>query len=522
MKLAKTLLGTAFAIPSVVVPLTTLSSCGQNWGVLTPFTIGSSEKGINDPYAGFIESNYYDFDGHDMVGYLQSNYTVDQKNSTAYAYSQPMKFVDDEKKKQEEVDQWQPASSGWYQSGDADFVTTAVDKYEEGGEQKSQNVTNARNVALSYNVTLVSSIASTINSYITNALSYQSSQISVKDIDKETNLKTAWGSQSSKQFALNHGIKGSGTNEQNNKFYEYNFALANANAGGTTKAMLRSSFVNYTFDKMPFPSYDFANDTRTNFSNDFFELLEGDDATAITEDSQYYTKTEKSPDSEEDKYTVYFYDSVPIKVNFKSLSQTYLDPSNKNGSFLVSDYYSSKDDAVKAVGNSWKENLPKFTNRSEEDSIPHYKNYTFDGMTTKAIHLSGDYDERLTDVKGNDFIALLSYQVKVYDNDHSKDTASLTGIQNIFPSYFLDLFNDGNKLFKQCRDDGGYIVNQEEINKLTVLFRQLFERTAGQGLLPIEKINDTSKNLLAFLGYMFCYDGSSAIDTSSFITTTEF
>lgn len=517
MRLTKTLLGTAFAIPSVVVPLTTLSSCGQNWGVLTPFTIGSSEKGINDPYVSFVDDEYNDYDGRNMVEYLQSNYSVDQKNSTAYAYSQPLKYDDTEEEQGQEG--WVPASSGWYQSGDADFVTTAVDKHE--GESK--NVTNAQNSALSYNITLVSSIASTINSYITNALSYQSSQISVKDIDKETNLKTAWGSQSSKQFALNHGIKGSGTNEQNNKFYEYNFALANANTGGATKAMLRSSFVNYTFDKMPFPSYDFANDTRTNFSNDFFELLEGNDATAITEDSKYYTKTEKSPDSEEDKYTVYFYDSVPIKVNFNSLSQTYLDPSNKNGSFLVSDYYSSKDDAVKAVGNSWKENLPKFTNRSEEDSIPHYKNYTFDGMTTKAISLSDDnYDKRLVDVKGNDFIALLSYQVKVYDNDHSKDTASLTGIQNIFPSYFLDLFNDGNKLFKQCRDGGGYIVNQEEINKLTVLFRQLFERTTGQGLLPIEKINDTSKDLLAFLGYMFCSNGSSAIDTSSFITTTEF
>ncbi|MCQ3914689.1 MAG: hypothetical protein MJ201_02725 [Mycoplasmoidaceae bacterium] len=78
--------------------------------MLTPFTIGSSDRSSNYVYKNF--NDYLDHDGNVMYDYLQSNYTIDQKNSTAYAYSQPMKFVDDEEKKQEDLDQWQPASSG--------------------------------------------------------------------------------------------------------------------------------------------------------------------------------------------------------------------------------------------------------------------------------------------------------------------------------------------------------------------------------------------------------------------------
>lgn len=518
MRLAKTLLGTAFAIPSVVVPLTTLSSCGQNWGVLTPFTIGSSEKGYSEPYWLLENDDYYDFDERNMSDYLQSNYTVDQKNSTAYAYSQPLQYKDDPEVKQGQ-EGWVPGSSGWYQANDPDFVTTAVDKYIEEGQEKSDNVTNAQNSALSYNVTLISSIASTINSYITNALSYQSSQISVNDLDKETNLKTAWGSQSDKHFALNHGIKGSGSDEQNNQFYEYNFALANANAGGATKAMLRTSSVHFVFDKMPFPSYEF--DETRRISDAFIKTIEGEGAGLL--DLKYYTNTQDFDEGEEGKGKIYFYDSVPIHARFDAIRQIYLDPSNKSGSFLVSDYYSGKDDVLKAVGNSWKKNMPEFTSRKSDECVPHYKSFVLEGQTNKSIQLSDNVDSRLGNIHGNDFIVLLSYQVKVYEGDvRSKDTASLTGIQNIFPAYFLDLFNQDNKLFKKCRDDAdSYIINQEEINKLTVLFRQLFERTAGQGLLPIEKINSTSKNLLAFLGYAFCDLGSESVSTNQFISVED-
>lgn len=519
MKLAKTLLGTAFAIPSVVVPLTTLSSCGQNWGVLTPFTIGSSDRSSNYVYKNF--NDYLDHDGNVMYDYLQSNYTIDQKNSTAYAYSQPMKFVDDEEKKQEDLDQWQPASSGWYQAGDADFVTTAVDKYiDDEGKQQSQNVSNARNSALSYNVTLVSSIASTINSYITNALSYQASQISIKDLEGK-NLQKAWGADSKSAFVLDHGSKKDADPTKNDTFYEYNFALANANAGGAIKAMLKTSSVNFIFrSSMPFPSYVFNNGKITDFNDIFKSLIETNYNEPI-----YYTKKEEGKDEGDEgkEYEVYFYDSVPILIDVNSLTETYLNPSNKSNSFLVSDYYSTKDDIVKAVGNSWK-NINSFTSDGYK-AEPHFKSFAFKTNNSKAVTLPESHDNRLPEeqIHGNQFVVLLSYQVKRYkDGDHSKDTASLTGIQNIFPAYFLDVFKDEYTLFKKANNEefSGYIIDQNEINKITVLFRQLFERTAGQGLLPIEKLNNTSKNLLAFLGYMFCSDDGQTVDTS-FITTTD-
>lgn len=495
MKLTKVLLGSAFAVSSVAIPVTTLSSCGTSWGVLTPFSIGGTT--YNDgPFRGFWGSApFYDIDGdviisNDGNGYIQSNYSIDVKNGVNYAYATPMKW--------KEKDKWEVGSSGWYTSGDEAFASTHT--YEDA-EGKSQTSSNARNATLSANTDFVTTIGSTIKTYLEVALKYQGSQINTKDLSSsEKNLGIAWGS--AKDFILNHG---STQTPQIKKFYEYQFANANINAGGKSNATLRTSSINYEFYDVFLPNY---KQDKNGLSKSFVKLLEGDEGSF---DNPKYYDTISDVEENGETYKRITYKSVPIQVVFNGITQTYLDTTNKKGSFLVSDYYSSSRDITKSIGDSWKKTMPEFTGGGKDESVPHYKSFTLKNDDSSQQIQS--QDSRLEFIYGNYFVALVDYTVD-HHTDETKTKAQINKLSNFFPAYLLDIYGDEMYTSPNADSPEIKIIDTNKVDEKTSILLQLLNRTSKEGMkAKAEDLNDESKKLLSFLGYMFSSSNNKTINT---------
>ncbi|MCQ2956781.1 MAG: hypothetical protein MJ233_02875 [Mycoplasmoidaceae bacterium] len=88
------------------------------------------------------------------------------------------------------------------------------------------------------------------------------------------------------------------------------------------------------------------------------------------------------------------------------------------------------------------------------------------------------YDQRLGEVHGDEFICLLSYNVKIYEDAkyQDKNSASINQLDSFFPAYFLEiapeLKDDSLKgdIFKEIvRDDtptGYYTIDSDKVNKI--------------------------------------------------------
>lgn len=544
MKLTKVLLGTTFAVPSLVVPLTTMTSCSQSWGNKTPFTIGSDNAASPDnPYAKFTTKTYLDVDGVSIVPYLQSNYAIQPSRGLNFAYSAPMRF-NDENEEQPEEHGWELANCGWYTSADGAFARAAVDKYKDPeGKIVSKTVTNAQNATLSPNIDFVSSIGSGINNYISAALYYLISLVRNDDVqktDKNLGIAVGKGAESSyRTQSFYHGTKGGTDAEQNNRFFEFICSLANLVGEFTVEALLKTSSVNFNFEQFPLPSYTFDGDKHT-ISSEFVKLLEGNDGVLGLNGKYWSNKSNLQKQTLEDKtdvwYRTYTYENVPIKVHVQNLSKTFLNPTNtKDGkaidSFLPNDYYSTNEQVTKAVGESWKPTLEAFTSRQTFN--PEYKTFTLQTPSTgRTVNLPTEkFDVRVSNVHGSDFIILMNYYVNIYQKTEDeepaqadylpeKDTATISSIANIFPAYFIDLYKQD--LFKKIKDEDEcttYVFNTSKINEKNGMLIGLLNRTNDQGRivdLDDEKLTKESKNFLTFLAYMF--GGSDKVlNTANFI-----
>lgn len=140
-------------------------------------------------------------------------------------------------------------------------------------------------------------------------------------------------------------------------------------------------------------------------------------------------------------------------------------------------------------------------------------------------------DERLADqfnpypLSSNTFIVLINYTVKEYKKDKAKNTATINSLGNVFPSFYLDIY-DAKDLYKDNgpNDDNKNlkVFDTNKVNSISNRFLELLQRSAGQGLVPrASDLNQESKNLLGFLGYMFGYSGEAPtdIDTKNVIYT---
>lgn len=512
MKLSKTLLSTIVLTPALIAPATSLSSCScsNTWAHYTPLAMGSANKSSHDnPYYNFITdltSTYLDADGKDMIDYLQSNYLVKRASSSNYAYSQPMEFVDDESKE----DDWTLGTSGWYQSSSDAFKSQVTDKH---GDKKDVK-TNARNANLASNVDFVSTIGSTISNYFLFALQYQAQQINAKEPTKEENLNIAWGSKEG--FVLDHGSDRGEAEGTLRQFFEYIFATSNVNGKKKTNAQFNSSVVSFNFQKdfFPLPTYTFDGDgKRTGLDARFVKLLEGADGT-LAEPKYYSKKTDLKEDDDGNKYNILTYENVPIVINVNGLQQTYTNPSKKDNSFLVNDYYSSDEDITKAVGNSWQENLPKFTGIKKEQAVPYYNTYNLKTIGGLVLDDLGTTDARLTDLKGNQFVALINYAVNYYPEKQELTTATISGLSNLFPAYFLELNKD---VYKEANKDTKVsIIDSGKINKVADKYLGIVKRTSKEGTKPhASDLSEESQKLISFLGFMFANEGT--INTSEIL-----
>lgn len=534
MKLIKSLLVAGTALPATIVPMTTMTSCGQSWGKLTPMSIGSTLPS-DSPYSDISGlSNYLDADEVAMT-YLQSNYTIKQSSGTAYAYSLPYKLRDEQ---ESEEGIWDPASAGWYNSTASALSSYAKHKYKtEEGKIKSKIVTNARNAVLSPNIDFVATIAASINSYLDLAFQYEATQVRSKNIAKtDQDLGVAWGNQGSEGWSFDHGVKET-TDDQNNKFYEFVFALSNLIGARKSHALFRTANINFTFDSMPIPSY--TTNTTTGdreLNTNFLHLIEGPEGSLGSGPTYYSSKSKQKHEKEDDVdyyYNDYTYESVPVVVTFKDISKTYLDPCAKASSFLVNDYYSTNNEIFSSVGNRWHDAMSKLTSRPKSECKPHYKTITL-STEQNNVNVSGNKDARIVgNINGNDFIVLVNYGLRYYHEDGQEDQpayqernkANILGVTGFIPAYLLnfqnEMFGKVDGLFKHPRKDeeDKFIFDRKQVAKANSKLLGILKRTSKDGRKAhASDLSETGKKIVSLLGYMFC-DGTS-IDTNNFISTT--
>ncbi|XQP55226.1 MAG: hypothetical protein ACOQNV_00440 [Mycoplasmoidaceae bacterium] len=504
MKLTKLLIGSTIALPTTIVPLTTMTSCAQSWGNLSAFSIGGATTS-EGPYTDI--EDYYDYDAVPYSNYLQSNYSINQASNTAYAYSSPMKW---QKGEQGQKGQWVLGESGWYSAGSSVFNSRAT--WTDPDKKVHEDI-NARNGNLSSNISFVNTIGLTINNYLANALHYQSSQISINEKDTKESVKVAWGEQAKDNYEFTLDFS-----EELQNFFESGYANANLNGSGRASAMLRTSNVSFYFDGAnPLPSYTFTTegdpDTRSGFSTQFLSYLEEEElpASYTINDFKYYSSKSNEPVSKdkEDEHYVLQYNNVPIKVKVRSFTQSYLNP-QKSGSFLVNDYYSSSEQVLSTIGNQWKATMPEITGCSKDEAIPHFKTFKWN-TNTQPVGFDApgtDKDTRLTGLAGNDFIVLINYTLSVYTKDghqYKDDKAAISGMSNIFPASWLDIFSDRKDWYKETYNGSGlYTINPSTVSHIADHFNQLLRRSNGK---MAKDLSQTDKNYLTFLGYIFASDG---------------
>lgn len=286
-------------------------------------------------------------------------------------------------------------------------------------------------------------------------------------------------------------------------------------------------------------------------------------------------KTDKTPVNAKLKYTDYTFTNVPLIVTATNYTQRWINPT-KNNSFHVKDFYIEDVSTVRSAVGKF-QNIGNFSNHKGDVNIKEYKFDTTPNVgntklqakvlgsdisstvknkvDTRIVPASGDK------IDGNKFIVLTTYVVREYDNDsflyqkdqggslvpteyltnliktwqsvdgHStwgetevvawlrqRNLVSLSSSTNIFPAYFMNIYND---LFKQAyvnaKDqtivEHGYILDADKVAKHTNALLGIYNRTTTEGYKPsATDLTDDSKNLLSFLTFMFGSNEAKTID----------
>jgi len=461
------LLSIGVLTPAISSPAMMLTSCSTTWGYNTPIQMGTAITGAtHDPFANHRTGTYLDNNGNNIAEYLQSNYTIDVRTSSNYAYSNPVTkwtYTTEETpigatSQVMPITQWERNNLGWKTSSSTDFSNNSS---FSGKLKDDKYVTwlNNENVIQAANIDFTANIATSLSSYLAGAIKYQASQMAN---DKDINI--AWGNGANFEGAIKRTLdKGqnvaSGPEaDKNQLFYEYVYAQANAHVSHKNHgAFLRTTSVNYNFDQnfFPIPSYAFNGNVRVDISEATKKLLMGPAATIDTKFCEagvttpttlpaYFTsktdgtqeltigdKTDGSkttPVNVKLSYTDYTFENVPVIITLKDLTQRWINPT-KNDSIQVKDYYiNDKDTIDNQVG---KLSIDK--KYSQHDGDIKNKEYVFttnsnSSSNLKATVLGTEFesaarvDKRLllpadNKIEGNKFIALVTYTVREFNND---------------------------------------------------------------------------------------------------------
>lgn len=575
MKLKKIImLGCLYNSFSIPLSLLTGCSCSPKWGYQSPLVTGSIDiHNPNNPYSTFLKNDedyIRDLDNVSLLVNLnnedinlQSNYAIDVEGKHFYSYAQPQQWFADKKnsKNNDYLGDYANTNAGWYDSSSTIYSwTNEAKKYDQNKNVIAKMpIYSYKNNILSANTRLIGTISSNLSKYINYGLQYQASQLN--NID-DTNLQIAWG-----KSDLNFGINYTNDEVTKRKFIEANFAALSNAGSAQANASLRPVMVNYNFKDRYFPIVSYVNDKDKglilskrirhllycNSNESQWKLCQDPNVNKV-----YFTSVSSSQESEivDGKNYTYFYrifnyENVPIVIGAKQFVKSYVNP-KKNGGYLLKDYYSSSYEITKTIGDAWKKNMPKFTNETSDMCVPKYKSFIYNFPKESNVIISPKYnddnivDERLQDLHGNDFILLVNYTLKeVVDltidgnkaSDEDIDKASnrnrvtIGDIGNVFPAYFLQITND-ETMFKQrefkINIDGNdknftsFCLDTLKVEKINNEFNNLFKKLGDQGFVQdLTKLNDHSKNLLKFLGFLFSKDKDNYVDVKDILTTIE-
>lgn len=562
MKFKKIISGYLFSVFYIPFGLTTSCSCSPKWGFQTPLATGSIElHNPNNPYYVFFNENenfIRDIDDNQspLVNLnneniiLQSNYTIDVEGNNFYSYAQPQQWsnIKNNSINNDYLGDYVDANTGWYESLSSiySWSNNAI-KHDQNKNKVAQlPVYSYRNNILSANSSLIGTISSRLSKYINYGLQYQASQLNNND---DTNLQIAWGKSFSNDkldFGINYD-----NDDIKRKYIEANFAALSNAGSAKANASLRPTIVNYNFKDKYFPIVSYVNNNENGLvlSKRIKQLLYSNSSKSQWELCQdaninnvYFNSVSSSQETEviDGKNYTYFYkifnyENVPIVISAKQFVKSYVNPKRQN-SYLLKDYYSSNYDIKKTIGDSWKKTMPKFVNESGETCIPKYKSFIYD-LSQSNVTVSPKYndieDERLQDLHGNDFVLLVNYVLKEVvdltidgnkaDNEdiikaQNHNRVTIGDIGNIFPAYFMQITND-DTLFKQTKIkinvDGidkyfnSLSIDSSKLKKIDNDFNNLFKKLGNQGLIQdLTKLNNYSKDLLKFLGFLFSSNNS--------------
>jgi len=621
------LLSLGVITPAISSPALMLTSCSTTWGYNTPIQFGTAiSGGTHDPFASFRGATYLDNNGNNIADYLQSNYTIDVRTSSNYAYSNPVSkwtYTEEEAKAAGQeytqvmpLNKWERNNLGWKTSSSTDFTSNST---FSGKLRDDKYVTwlNNENVIQAANIDFTSTIASTICTYISGAIKYQASQMAS---DKDLNI--AWGSsaefipaEDKRSLYKGEKIQTPSTEEEiaakakNELYYEYVFAQANTHVSHKNHgAFLRTTSANYSFDPgfFPIPSYAFVDGVRVDISEATKKLLMGSNATidtkfcdagiegATTLPAYFTSKTDgtqeitigdkageakATPVNVKLSYTDYTFENVPVVVTAKDITQRWINPT-KNDSIQVKDYYiNDKDTIDNQVGKLT--NMEKYTYHDGDIKV---KEYVFDTtapagankLQAKVVGTKFDdvyrVDKRLVanandKIDGNKFIVLVTYTIREFNNDkflykadktatdyltklidtwntveghgswgqaeveawlRQKNLASLSSSVNIFPAYFLNIYDNlFKKAYNNSKDETikefGYIIDANKIATHTDALLGIFNRSTTEGYkAKASDLSKDSQNLLAFLTYMFGHTSSTSIDFLQDVVTPKY
>lgn len=586
---------TAGVLSLCIIPVFTVASCATTWAYTPPVSIGSQ---FNDPYEKFrpggTEITYLDGQGQSM-NYLPDSYTVGISNAYNYYFfgSQASDwYITDENISENRTS----AQLGQYTDNSTVIAVGSNNYYEYdiNSNQNSEKWTNYSDLSSNFsttkngyttesvqnsmqytNASLVGQIGYSIATYMRAAFSYQSAFISTINDTVNNELEAAWLGSFKDSAIFNHGDKNDSlTQEQNDQFVEFCYALSNSWAKGKTDAYLTNISCDFEFNVFPYPTYQDCGfryydkdgkqvlDTTHKPTDQTLLLLDpnasvGDIAGNYFEHSTGYTyyssKTETKKDNVLD-YVTYTFENVPIVVTPTEMVYTYTNPKQSSG-FLIGDYINDDINSVtNAVGKAWssmKDPKNPANNKVSEnhETKPQYLNWTIDLNNNSNQYFDVDantteftIDQRLTEtnqlgsqpVSENSFIVLCNYTyIMQYDETDggsrnldqiSKDSCSVPTVTGCFPSYLLYSFADQPDVFMEANTSEDitnsiYIINDEMFNysnKDSYAYKYM---DICQNAIAPSKVNQDYIEVLDVLYYMF-HDSiglNDQIDTSFFL-----
>lgn len=476
--------------------------------------------------------------------------------------------------------EWQKLDDGWKTT--SDNIVTSTTLKDPDHDNVNKTYTNNWNFNLISNINFTTSIASTLLTYLSYGLQYQASQFAN---EADLNTAWGYESTLTDGTTLNtyKGTKIEEEKEKCRDYYEYDFAASNSHGTGRTTAFLRPTSVNFNFKTFPYPSYLVEStdkmDVRQDISTLTKRLLMGSnanegtkfcDAGQTTDLPAYYTDSKDITvtlpylDNNEwkwyDKGVVkqYLYSAVPILVTAKNISSTWVDPL-KNDSFVPSDFFIYDKEIVNnTIGSSWSM-IEKYAGEDTGGTQSTRQSFQIDVNSTKICTVVGDQKDARVDwstIPGNTYVVLVSYVVNEYNSkaalekyEQDPDFAggvpeqlqntelaklnavSINNIDAIFPAYLLGLENyKGLSWFKEANNYkpetgdfySGYIIDTNAIQQPNNDLLNLLKRSSTDGMKPhAHDLTQPSKDLLAFLAYMFGTQNKTQIDVDDFLTTTK-